>query len=315
MDKIQVLNSDSLKRRFIKDAGYPIALTDNPYFLERLGIQNYVLGDKSATNTFDLFVNMMQDFNNEQEYFEYYKQIKESMMEDIKNSEGFKRFNNMSWSHDNKFPKNSLYKEYNDKGLFVSIDMKQANFSALHYFDPLIFDGCCTWELFMKMYTKYESIINSKYIRQVVLGNCNPKHQIQFEDLLMTKLAEHIHNIYPGVEIYSVHNDEILIDIKNSKKSISKNALEEAVQSEPDGIGNLVRVEVFELHKIPNTDGWEQIIYSEPKTEIKFKCLDAELFPQYVKHYYDLPITENDLVFRHNGRLAKFMKEVDNPWK
>ena len=26
------------------------------------------------------------------------------------------------------------------------------------------------------------------------------------------------------------------------------------------------------------------------------------------------PITDNDLVFYHNGRLAKFLKEVNNPW-
>ena len=315
MNREQVLNSDSLKRRFIKDAGYPISLTDNPYFMERLKIQNVVFDDTSATDAFDSFCEMLSDFDNEQSYFEYYRQMKESMMEDIKTSEGYKRFNETDWSHERLFPKNSLYKEYNDCGLFVSIDMKKANFNALHYYDSSIFGDVRTWEQFVYMYTKYKPIIDSKYIRQVVLGNCNPKHQIQYEDMLMQKLAEHIHNKYPKLEIYSVLNDEILIDIKNSKKSISKGELRELVDSEPNGIGNLVRTEVFELHKIPDTDGWEQVIYSEPKTEVRFKCLDSELFPQYVKHYYDMEITENDLVFRHNGRLAKFTKEVDNPWK
>lgn len=312
MTREQVLNSDSLKRRFIKDCNYPIALTDNPYFMERLVLMNRI--DFRATEKFDNFCKMLENFANEQEYFEYYNQMKEAMMEDIKTSEGFKRFNKTDFSHEKKFSKADLYKEYNDGKLFVSIDMRKANFNAVKHFDRSIFEAD-TWDDFIAHYTMYMHLIESKYIRQVVMGNCNPKHQIQYEDYLMNLLAEHIHNKFPALNIYSVHNDEIIIAANDGKIGLSARDLEEVLASEPNGIGELVKYEIFELHKIKGTDGWEKTIYTFSDPLIQFKCLEAETFNQYIKHYYGLPITENDLVFRHNGKLAKFMKEVDNPWK
>ena len=89
----------------------------------------------------------------------------------------------------------------------------------------------------------------------------------------------------------------------------------------PDGIsedhlvrlGLLVRIEMFDLYKVGN-DGWMKNIYGDESDNVDFKCVNAEIFHQIVKHYFGKPITENDLVFYHNGQLAKFMKEVDNPW-
>ena len=48
------------------------------------------------------------------------------------------------------------------------------------------------------------------------------------------------------------------------------------------------------------------------ETDITFKCVDAECFHQHVKHYYGMPITDNDLVFYHNNVLAKFLEPIPN---
>ena len=48
--------------------------------------------------------------------------------------------------------------------------------------------------------------------------------------------------------------------------------------------------------------------------KIEFKTLNGDIYHQIVKHYYNLPITDDDLVFRYNGELARFLKEVGNPW-
>lgn len=319
MTKEQVLNSDALKRRFIKDCNLPISLTDNPYFMERLELQNLFT---DAIDKFDRFCKTLEPFNNEQEYFEYYRNLKESIIEDIKTSAGFERFNKYNFDHTSIFTKRDLYKEFNDDCLFISIDMVQANFNVLNFFDTSIFayeDGspCECWEDFIGQYTKDKHFAESKYIRQVILGNCNPKKQIQYQDYLMNILAEHIHNELPTVDIYSVHNDEIILKADKvdgtCKFDIALFELEEIIEYAPYYIGELVRTDTFELHKIPNSNGWMKISYDEE--EPQFKCLEVETYNQYIKHYYDIPITENDLVFRHNGRLARFLEGVDNPWE
>lgn len=316
MTREEILNSNALKRRFIKDCNLPISVTENPYFMERLRLQNIFM---DATGMFDIFCESLKDFNNEQEYFEYYNGLKESMMEDIKTDPDFQKFLTLDIVSEKNFSKGDLYKDYNDDCLFISIDMIQANFSVLNFFYPSIFGDCSCWEDFISQYTNNEHIINSKYIRQVVLGNCNPKKQIRLEDILMNTLARYISNQFPDLDIYSVHNDEILIKAKKNGNgidsfSISRKELEEALKNEPSGIGKIVRVEIFELHKIPGTDGWIQEEYGH-SNKVKFKCLDSDLYTQYVKYYYNIPIIENDKVFRHNHRLAMFLEEVENPWK
>ena len=77
---------------------------------------------------------------------------------------------------------------------------------------------------------------------------------------------------------------------------------------------------MFDLYKIKGTDGWMKYIYnfdadSDVDDKVEFKCLNAEIFHQIIKHYYNEVITPNDLVFYHNGELATYLKEVDNPWK
>ena len=81
-------------------------------------------------------------------------------------------------------PTKDIFKPSNDGKLFISIDMRKANFSALKNYDSGIFDSVDTWEEFISRYTDNKHIINSKYIRQVILGNCNPKRQVTYENIL-----------------------------------------------------------------------------------------------------------------------------------
>ena len=321
MNRSEVLKSDSLKRRFLKDCSIPINVTDEPYFSERLDVLEITHG---AMTKFMKFCECMEQYNTEQEYFEDYTRVKEAAMDRIKSSEGFQRFNDEVFEPINEqfqYPKRDLYKDYNKGNSFISIDMKKANFSALNHYDPGIFaddlgEESETWEYFISQFTDNEHIINSKYIRQVILGNCNPKRQIKYEDYLMHVLAKYLSDTYKGLGFYSVKNDEILINtISFMKPEIRRVPLGEfikTIENEPHGIGKLVKVDMFYLYSIEC--GWVRDYYGEDE-QIEFKCMDADTFHQYVKHYYEMPIGEDDLVFKHNGKLAKFLEEVENPWE
>lgn len=310
MTREQILNSVSLKKRFCKDYNLPITIYDNPYFYERLSAIDIMF---DCIDKFDNFCRCLSNFESEQDYFEYYNEVKDKVIDYIKSNPAYECFNGDVFATKYNFPKNNLYVSQNDNCTFISIDMRKANFSALKHYDKAIFGGKETWEEFLGMFTDCSHILQSKYIRQVILGACNPKRQITYEHYLMGKLLTHIVENIPTINVYSLGEDEILIKVEKDC-GYSKNQLQKVVSSCPKGIGNIVRIDIFDLHIIKKTSGWMKVMYDD-ESSIKFKCLEAETYHQIIKHYCGLPITENDLVFYHNGQLAKFLKEVDNPWQ
>jgi hypothetical protein len=86
--------------------------------------------------------------------------------------------------------------------------------------------------------------------------------------------------------------------------------LKKIIQSCTSGIGNMYRVHLFDLHKAG--DGWIKS-YNCGATELI--GYDKNTVNQVVKHYFNMPISEDDLVFEYSDKLAKFLKEIDNPWK
>lgn len=313
MNREEVMNSIALKKRFCKDCNLPIVVFDNPYFYERLQTID-VLFD--CVDKFDVFCAELQRFANEQDYFEYYNKVKDSIIDFIKAKDEYNAFNNDNYQIESVVSKRNVYVEDNDGGAFVSIDMKKANFSAMKHYSPKIFDGADTWEQFMAKFTDSQHIIHSKYIRQVVLGACNPKKQIRYEHYLMNILCKHIMDTISNVSVFSLGKDEIIISVPREYGvgcGFSLSELKKAVNSCPLGIGQLVRVEMFELYKIEGTDGYMKT-HNSDSNAVEFKCLNAEIFHQIVKHYFGQPVTENDLVFYHDGKLAKFLEEVNNPW-
>jgi hypothetical protein len=254
-------------------------------------------------------------FETEQDYFAHYNEVKDAAIEYIKESDSYKVFNDETWfsntHHD--YPKKALYTEENLYKPFISIDMKKANFTALKMYRPEIFDNVNTWEEFISKFTKLQHIANSKYIRQVIMGACNPKKQTQLEYYYMVTLMDFIKNQIPGVEVLSVSVDEIILchpfaDENNKDMHEQLNQIKNALGRHV--VGKHVRMEEFYLEPLGNY-GFERINLYNPE-DVTFKCVDAEFFHQHAKHYKGQPITDNDLVFYHNGKLAKFLEPIEN---
>lgn len=311
----------ALNKHFSKLKGLPITVYGDPYFWKRLGVCDMTSPD-FITDDYVLFrcdIGKMFD-SNEEKYFEHYNEVKESAISYIRSRPGYNTLNNvidlknveMFYSIVHK--KRDLYKEENDGQTFISIDMKQANYNTLNHLFPDIFDGFSSWEDFVSRYTEVDLIINSKYVRQVILGACNPKRQMSCEHYLMKKLYRHLLTEKTSLDIYSLGEDEILI--KTNDINFFENELEQILTSAPDNLGNIVRAEYFELRKIKGTDGWMKFIYDDGELSYrpKFKCLDAEIYHQVVKHYYGMPLEEDDLVFYHNNKLARFLEPIANPF-
>lgn len=302
--------SEKLKERFCKDCNIPLKLFKEPYFTDRLQLYD------SYYNTLDkwnIFVRELDKYKCEQDYLEEYNRVKDAAIKDIKDSDGYKRFNaedmNEYTVKYKDLPKKDIYKPSNIGKLFISIDMKKANFSALKFYDKSIFSNADTWEKFIGGYTENKHIVNSKYIRQVILGNCNPRRQVTYEKYLMDLVLEVLIDElgYSASDIAFFSNDEIVIDMEKYKDCIRKREL---IEWQIKGYFNIpFRIELFYLRKITGTNGYyKEIVKNIIEREYEFKCLNNYVFPFVLRKFNGEEITENDKVFYHEGLLSKFIE-------
>ena len=267
--------SNKLKERFCKDCNIPLRLFHEPYFTDRLKLYDKYYNTLSK---WDLFVEELQKYNCEQDYFEEYNRVKDAAINDIKKSDGFQRFNeedmNKYSAKYTNLPSKDIFKPSNDGKLFISIDMKKANFSVLKHYDSDIFGKAETWEEFIGKYTSNKHIINSKYIRQVILGNCNPKRQATYEKYIMGQVLEILIDVekigYFLNEIVFFSNDEIVIDMEEYVNCLSNRKITESKIKEYFDVP--FKVELFYLRKINGTNGYyKEIIKTLDEREYEFK--------------------------------------------
>lgn len=306
-----------LRERFCKDCNIPINIFHEPYFTDRINLYDKFY---DTVDKWNIFVEELNKYSNEQDYFEHYNKVKDEAILTIKNSEAYQIFNDEDMNkcrieHTNISSKD-IFKPSNDGKMFISIDMRQANFSSLQYYGDTIFKsmfaGASTWEDFIGLFTDNEHIINSKYIRQVVLGNCNPKRHITYEKYLMYQVLDFITqgDGYSIEDIVSFSNDEIVIDMKSHECCLKllklRNILDRVLYREFD---IPLKVELFKLHKINETNGYyKEIYYDINEKEIEFKCLDNYMLPFVIRYFNGEEVTESDKVFYHEGLLAKFIE-------
>lgn len=304
--------SNKLKERFCKDCNIPLRLFQEPYFTDRLKLYDKYY---NTLDKWDLFVHELQKYNCEQDYFEEYNRVKDAAINDIKKSDGFQRFNKEDMSkysvRNTNLPSKDIFKQSNDGKLFISIDMRKANFSALKNYDSGIFDRANTWEEFIGKYTDNKHIINSKYIRQVILGNCNPRRQVTYEKYLMGQVLELLVDVekmgYFLNEIVFFSNDEIVIDMEEYVSCIRNREITELKIKEYFNVP--FKVELFYLRKINGTNGYyKEIIKTLNEREYEFKCLDGYILPFVLRKFQNQEVTESDKVFYHEGLLSKFIE-------
>lgn len=299
--------TEKLKERFVRDCKIPIRLYDEPYFTERLELLDKYY---NTLEKWKAFCEEVEKFSNEEEYFNMYNTTKESAMYFIKNSQGFDNFNKLNMNQfaikNKNLPSKDIFKPSNIGKQFISLDMKKANFSSLKAYDPTIFDNAKTWEDFIRKFTDSEYIINSKYIREVIMGNCNPSRVITYEkhitDNILTKLVEVGINIE---DIVFFSNDEIIIGI-NSDPFVILDHIDEVLPN----IEVPIRVEWFKLSAVKKNNKIIGYIKNLSNDTYDFKCFNNQDLLLVMRQLQHEDIRSSDLVFENEGFLAKY---IDTP--
>lgn len=302
--------SAKAKERFCRDCNIPIKLYQEPYFTDRLALFDKFYGTLEKWNA---FLDELKKYRSEQDYFEEYNRIKDAAILSIKNTEAYQRFNeeDMNKHHiiHTNLPNKDIFKPTNDGKLFLSIDMRKANFSSLYHYDKNIFSGSETWEEFIDRFTDNKHIINSKYIRQVILGNCNSKRHITYEKHLMDEVLNVLHDYLEEDRVVFFSKDEIVYDMSNNDIDTLQSVEKTINKILKEVIDIPLNIESFILHKIDNTGGYyKEILKVNGEKEIEFKCLDNYMLPFVIRRFLGEDIIDSDKIFCHEGLLAKFIE-------
>lgn len=312
-----------LKERFCKDNRLSIKVFQEPYFSNRLQMV------EGAYEKYLDFVEMIYKTKeeggfdgNEQDYFTEYNRVKDVAINYIKESYVYKELNSADM---NKFAskvqlrQTDAYKDCNIGKDFLSIDLVKANFSSLviygrdelglTYEDSRSFHNSLDYNSFLSKFTDNRHIIESKYIRQVILGNCNPKRQVTYEKYLMNKLMKHL--LVIGVikygNIYSLCSDEIILSLDGFTKESRENLVLKINEYSSSNQVPL-RVECFKVGKICGTDAY--IRKNIDTEEVSVKCVNPVEAPFVYRVLHGQEIQEEDYVFNFDGKLAKLLEPV-----
>ena len=301
--------SISLRKRFCKDYNLPINLYDSPYFEQRLEELDRHF---NCVCRYRLFLQELERFQNEEEYFAYYNQVKDYAIQFIQSRSGYVEFTNSIVPTLREFPKKELYSDCNNGKTFFSIDMRKANFTTLSKLYPDLVGGEHYWEEFLGKFTDLEHILLSKYIRQVILGACCPKKQTQWEKFLMENLCMSIESRIPLCKVISVSTDEILIE-SESPCSMSSLALLSIIEAGSSFFEDVLKVSKFILKKIDGF-GWVKQFIHPASTDMlsdtyEFKCVESDKYHILSKLYRGEEITDDDLIFYYNGMLATYLNK------
>ena len=313
-----------LLRRFVKDNDLPIPIIGDGNYFEYY-INLYEKEYKSLTKYKNLETLINRKFNGEcTQFLTKYYEIRDNIIKTVENSTAYQKFNTMDMSvfsikNKKNITSNNIYNENNVGHIFVSFDLKKANFQALKYVDPEIVMDADNYQDFVSKFTNIEFIINSKHIRQIVFGKMNPKRHITVEKYMIDKVYEYITETHHLTNCVSMSNDELVFDMGEAKKldslaihsiNITCEMIRQFIQTM---LGFEMNLEVFKLHKLQLCcDKFKRSPYyykeylntEEPKG--KLMCVPMNYFAIVYKLFNNLPLQEEDYHFDYEGLDSKY---------
>lgn len=190
------------------------------------------------------------------------------------------------------FPTNKSL-QYEEGKIYLSVDLKSANWHSIKLYDQQNELGDSYYD-FLKKFDLPKVFTHSKYLRQFIFGNVNPKKQQIIQRNIMQK--DVIRKFDSEFEIEGVKNDEvvfILNDFKDSEKII-KNIDHERFKVR---IFRIERVEDFRIFNYYDSEG--NFIRKE-----MIGCSGNQFYMKLKEYITGEKINIKDLYFKSEGKLA-----------
>lgn len=314
---VTVTELKQLRARFVSDFNLPIQVIQTPYFEERLELFEEDYGAKTSYDELLLIIDERFEgkVNN---FLEYYHQVRDDIITKVTNSDAYKEF-----ISDNKYVKDikpicgnrNLYTNEQDGCMFVSYDMKKANFQTLRYANPSIVYDTKTYEDFIGKFTDLDYIKKSKYTRQVIFGKMNPKRTMNLEKWITNEFAKTLNDlaIMKHCELFSLNADEIILKWNGTEEEFNKVEVVPSIIFE----GVEFKGSKFKLHarqfQLATSSSiltvYEKEDYLNAHRRI-LKGAPATYMPQVYKLLSGMEIKPSDLVFYYEHELCQFLNAL-----
>lgn len=313
-----------IAKRFVSDYNLPIPLHNKTWegFRYYLNLYNKEFDTINKWNKLMFRIFKHHDGDSSAFLKDFYDR-RESIVQFFHNNPAQKEFTSMDM---NQFAvpdrpqvsKNNVYNGDGDGQIFISIDLRKANFQAMKYVNPALVDNAETYEEFVgKFAPGMEYFTDSKYLRQVVFGQSCPKRQVTVE----TYLTNEVWKLWkewakPEFDnIVSFTNDEFVIklrDPKNIRRTQILKYLDEFVKLVKEKLGLEIKAECFGLRQVQlctETPGKTVVTFFVKVNfdgTTKLMCLPLNYRAIVTKLLNGLPIEEPDLHFPYEGYDCKF---------
>lgn len=306
--------STKIKKRFCKDFSVPVNVFEEPYFSERIEL----LGFTDKFEELKLLIAERFD-NDEQKFFQYYNELQDDIIDYIKGSLTYNNFieeniNNYAMYVVLDVTKGDIYDDRYISKKFISIDMVKANISALVHYSlnndrekEKFNDGLYDYKHFIRKFTDIDYFAESKYLRQVIFGNCNSKRQITYEKCLMSLVYVTIQREFSEItdKVVAFHNDEIIIDATDIDALDKLRDIVNVVSNTKIPL----RTEYFKLGKVSGTGVF--IKHNLITGEKELKCNNPVETVFVSRNMHNQEIIDDDYVISTQYGLAKLLDKPD----
>ena len=307
--------TETLKRRFVKDTNLPIKVFDEPYFSHFLDLYEEHFNAKTL---WEMFLKELEQYEHESDYLQEYNRVKDAAITYLAENPEMQYF--CQQEDMNKFnvqntglPASTVFKETLVGHTLLSIDMKRANFSALRHYNPAIVGGKETYEEFIGMFTDSEYMKRSKYIRQVIFGNQNPRRQTKYEqylmDLVLTKFLEF--ELFTKSMVVYFGTDEIVFDISEIAGHKDLISFVDSVLNWAAENNIRIRGEHYRLLRIRGTSGYmKDFVYPSLDKNFEIKSASGIEMPYIIRSLKNESPEDMDGVFVYEGLMARLVEPL-----
>lgn len=310
-------NLKHLRKRFCKDLELPISVIHSPYFEDRLELLQPT--HNAFTKYEQLLALIEEEFDSKpSKFLEWYSNTKDKIIATVNNSVAFREFQEDKSIVKDYTPivaSRKLYTQEQDGCMFFSFDMKKANFQALKYVNPSIVYDCNTYEDFIGKFTDSWYFKSSKYSRQRIFGELNPKKTRKIEEALTNEFALSIKEEMAAKNLtpFTFNGDEIIFKFNGTEKEF-----ERTNDHDREYNGVLFKLEKFKLYhrqfkrktSDAHLDVFEKENFLNGHTK-KLKGVPETYYPQVYKLLNGKEINDSDLVFYNEHELCKFLNPIE----
>jgi len=309
--------SKKLMKRFCKDYNLPINVFTDEMFEYYSELYDFFPKEK-----WDKLCEKVENEygGNVELWLDYCAKVRDAAIYGVIETEAYKRFNSedmSKWALDANVPRvgeHSVFTKENVGKIFISIDLKKANFQALRWAEVIDDDS---YEDFVARFGGDDYIAGSKYLRQVIFGKMNPSRTVTVEKYMMGIVYSVVHDYIEGMgyRFYSMNSDELVFINEGIGGSNTYEDDMVAIVERVYEYGIDVRCECFILGRLPivNSNGNDidaYIRYNIHTKEETLKKVSTTFYPQVYKIWKGQPIDEKDKVFFFEDQLAYFVEPL-----